>query len=596
MGNYDKNTEHTISFADAVRLAPVIFFVSVIFLLVGLHIYTMPVSQFPYLSGGDNTPMFDTMAYVKMVAIIATSCVAAALFAYYVITGKRTVRRTRIYFPILVYALSIVISYAFSDYKQFALWGTFDRFEGTLVHLCYLFMMFYAINCVDGEKELKIIVDTLFAGVTIACLIGLTQFLGHDFFSDGLGKMIVLGRYAGELDLHVGDGGVYQTVYNMNYVAFYLCLVTPILICRIIDMLSEKNFTPGRIAYTAWLFALLILTGVNIVGASSVGSVPGLAFSVISIVIFRLSKIHSIRKVAVVLAAYAAVAILASTGAFGVRFSPFIHTSSDIPPFDILSMHDNMVEISVNGNTIIAEYGEEEGGFSVRNEAGQEYTLFTDPDEEYRYGFDNDALRDIVAFTPFMQEGRVFAEFDINGERFAFEFTPQGPVYINASGKPETIANAEHAGVFKNYSFGSGRGYIWDTALPLIRHFVVCGAGADTFMFVFPHNDYITRYNNGLWTGALYDKPHNMYIQIAISFGLIALLSFIGIMVSSFVDVIKCFKSGEITSLTVSVFVGIIAFLMSSLVNDSSVSVMPMFYGLLGTAVACCANPTPDKQ
>lgn len=596
MNNTTNPTNRILPLPDIIRLAPIIMITSVIFLLVGLHTYTMPVSQFAYLAGGDNTLMFDTMSWVKMVAVIATACIAAVLLIYYLANGKRTIRRSCIYIPMIVYAFTIVISYAFSDYKQFALWGTFDRFEGTIVHLCYLFMMFYAINCVDGEKELSFIADTLFVAVTVACLIGVTQLTGHDFFDSTLGKLLLLGSHAGEFDLYMGSGGVYQTVYNINYVAFYLCMVVPILLNRIIDVTFDRENHPSRVSYRAWLIALFGLIIINIAGASSVGSIPGLVFAVIAVLTVRFTKAHRLRSILIIPAAYAVMAVLVSTGVFGSRFSPFIKSATDRPSIDEISMHDNTVEISVNGNRIIAEYGADEGGFSVRNELGQDYALFTLPGKEDRYEFDNDALMGLVAFTPFMQDDIVFAQFDIAGEHFTFAFTPQGPRYINASGKTEPIETAEHAGIFRNYSFSNGRGYIWDTAIPLVPRYIFCGAGADTFMFIFPQNDYITRFENTLWTGALYDKPHNMYLQIALSFGLTGLFAFIGMMTGAIVLAIKRFKEGKITSLTASVLIGITAFLMSALVNDSSVSVMPMFYGLLGTAIACCNKQSSDSE
>ena len=40
------------------------------------------------------------------------------------------------------------------------------------------------------------------------------------------------------------------------------------------------------------------------------------------------------------------------------------------------------------------------------------------------------------------------------------------------------------------------------------------------------------------------------------------------------------------TTFSIIIMIGVVAFLMSAMVNDSSIHVMPMFYGLFGVAVA----------
>ncbi len=65
--------------ADVIRLLPVIMFTSVIFLIVGLHAYTMPLSQFSFMAAKDDTVIYDFFSFYKSVAIILSAVMAASL-------------------------------------------------------------------------------------------------------------------------------------------------------------------------------------------------------------------------------------------------------------------------------------------------------------------------------------------------------------------------------------------------------------------------------------------------------------------------------------------------------------------------------------
>ena len=82
-----------------------------------------------------------------------------------------------------------------------------------------------------------------------------------------------------------------------------------------------------------------------------------------------------------------------------------------------------------------------------------------------------------------------------------------------------------------------------------------------------------------------------MYIGAAIGTGalsLIALLAIFGIYLATGARLYRKAAYGDdfLTFAGSGIFFGIIGFLAAALVNDSSVSVMPMFYGLLGLGIA----------
>lgn len=79
---------------------------------------------------------------------------------------------------------------------------------------------------------------------------------------------------------------------------------------------------------------------------------------------------------------------------------------------------------------------------------------------------------------------------------------------------------------------------------------------------------------------------------IAIGTGMISLLALLALWGAYLVQSFRLYFRANYENLDfntyvgVGIFLGICGFLTAALVNDSSVSVMPMFYGLLGTGIA----------
>lgn len=131
----------------------------------------------------------------------------------------------------------------------------------------------------------------------------------------------------------------------------------------------------------------------------------------------------------------------------------------------------------------------------------------------------------------------------------------------------------------------------------MMKDTLVLGHGADTYCIYFPHNDYVGKYNADWNINLIVDKPHNMYMGIIIGTGGISMLALLVIWGIYIVQSLLIYRRESYESFSVytgaGIFLGICGFLAAGLVNDSSVSVMPMFYGLLGTGI--CINMILSK-
>lgn len=616
-----KNNNRQVTISTFIRLFPIIVFMAIVIIIVHVHEFTMPLTQFPYLMPTDETIQYDFFSYYKACGIGLSAIIATLLMLYYfVISKSRAIRKSLIYIPILGYLICIVLSCVFSEYRYFALFGTLDRFEGTLVHLCYIVMLVYIYNCIDSIAEIDILIDCVLASTAIANLIGLSQAFCADFYGTKLGSYIIAGSLRDSIVIDYPEGYTYQTVANPNYVGFYLCIILPILLVRIVDKIKEiRSRTGGKTAKNhAVLISYMLLFSIaiiNVVAARAMGPIVGISVGVLMVCVgyIMLNKRIELKKAGIILGA----SLLIVAVVMGVILTRLDLKEADVAnrPELTIATHDNTIDMQVNGIPLNIVYDSDTDMIYAINDEGQSYDIeVVEPQGEYGFGYDG--LRDIITFETMSSEDAVYVILTTFQMRWPFAFDGDGVHFINPAGNLVDLGYIEHANVIRDYRLLNGRGYIWDTALAFLGDYIFIGAGADTFMMVFPQNDYVVRYLNGLDIDVVTDKPHNLFIQIWASFGLLGLIMFAGIVVGAiFVAGKKCAISidsliqtdtlvepieertrvagrrGEyVTMLTIGITAGVIGYLITGLVNDSTVGTMPLFYGALGLLLALSSD------
>ncbi len=217
-----------------------ILFAAVCIVIVRAASYTRNMSQFYWTNEADD--LTDFFSYYKAIFIIALAIAALFMITYKLAAGQFRFRRV-IYIPILVYALFVLISYALSDWKEFSLLGFNGRFEGTLTILSYLAVLILIIDGIKSEKQIKAVVIAVGVSCFLLGLLGISQGTGHDFFRTGLGKRLITPisgwNNLDSLQFTFQNNEIYQTVFNINYVSFYLALVIPVFAMLMIYALNN---------------------------------------------------------------------------------------------------------------------------------------------------------------------------------------------------------------------------------------------------------------------------------------------------------------------------------------------------------------------
>lgn len=610
------------------QMLVIAFFTSGIIVITRMAVYERPMSQF-FWSGGNND-LTDFFSYYKMGAILVCAILALVLLLYRVFVQAFYVKRSFAYIPMAVYAAFVLLSYTFSDYKEFALWGWNDRFEGTVSLLSYMVMLFFIINSINSERNVKWVLYPLAAVSALLGALGLSQALDHDFFRTPLGKKLITPSWfwdqVDNLNFTFQNKEIYQTVYNINYVSFYLTLQIPLFGLLFIRTVAAGKGEPvwKKILWGA-LFSLLVF---NLIGSASSGGLMGMAVVVLVAVIVLNSRIIKWWKPVIILLVITVIVAGASyerwmpelsgaiKGVLGVETATNLPGWGDNAPtnsddssaaagvesdaaenvrhkIDYMETTGSAIILSFEGNEIVfITFPDDPTALKVYDAAGDSLTLIpTNVSPVYRV--DDERFKTITVRPAQDEEENYYFVLGTDGNEWPFRITENGPKYRTGMGAFVDLHKVPAVGWENNQGFGSGRGYIWSRTIPMMKDTLIIGHGADTYCAYFPHDDYVGKYNSGTFTTSInivVDKPHNMYFGAIIGTGgisMLALLVLWGIyIIQSFLIYWKESYHSFISYAGAGIFFGICGFLVSALVNDSSVSVMPMFYSLLGTGIA----------
>lgn len=163
-------------------------------------------------------------------------------------------------------------------------------------------------------------------------------------------------------------------------------------------------------------------------------------------------------------------------------------------------------------------------------------------------------------------------------------------IYIGLNGyldpEPSTSAFPE---LSRFYSFGTGRGYIWLNSLPILKNCIFKGVGEGQFAFWFPQDDIVGMLNTHGTTALLTDKPHCMYLGIALSDGIPALVLFACLV---FIAVKRGLFPALRDPVRAGVIISLACFLVMGIVNDSAAAYSSLFWIFAGV----CSQPAAPSE
>lgn len=571
------------------HLIPLLFILVVLPLLSKLYVYDPKLSEFDWFPDTDTAA--DIFLYYKSVFFTITAVIMALL-----ILGKRFIEDRHAisaleFYPLVLYAALAFLSTLFSSYRSFGFSGIYEQFESVWVLLGYCVTAYYAYIFVEKE-DIPFLIRSFLVGIFLITLLGMTQGLGHDFFRSDFGqKLLTSGTPYRSLDFTFEEDRVYMSLYNPNYVGSYVALVVPLLICCVIFYKSSEK----KILRIAEVVICVLLTGGLLFCLIKSGSKSGLVAVAVSLVLLFFVLLPHIKKywyLGIVFLVVLAGGIFTADSVMNHQLSNSLKAlfNSEKTVYDLedITVTDAYVSFTYHGEEVHFILTENYK-LQATDADGETLSLVTGTDS-YTYVIDDERYHGIsVSYFPI--DG--YLSMGVNIGEMTWFFSNDNEtgeyLYYNSSGKWTSFYEAPSALFTGHESIATGRGYIWSRTIPLLKKTILLGTGADTFSIYFPNNDYLGMYNSGYY-GQTVTKPHNLYLQIGVQTGLFSLLAFLAFYAIYFVSSVKVYTKCSFdeyqAKIGLGIFVGTFAYMITGIINDSTITVAPVFWTLIGVGIS----------
>lgn len=507
-----------------------------------------------------------------------------------------------------VFLLFALLSTIFSAHKQFAIYGAFDRAEGIRTIICYMIVFIYSIYSFKISKSYKYFIIPIMILVVVSSFLGVFQFFGHDLITTKLGAYLVFGDTNYKASVVFAGGKLYGTLFHYDYMGSFAAIVLPILLSLTI---FEKKIIHKVILGVGTLLSIWLTFG-----SGSRAGIVGVAASIfMSVFLFGRAMIKYWKAIAIIIISIFIIIVGLNIKTEGVIFerlpslaADISHVFKDTSDFDYtehvpikdVKQIDGKIEIVFPTDTLKISYEDNHYIFKNSKDEIVPYTVVGSPaknSKEISYTTADDTFKNISFTTQKINNKSAVPDylyFNMNGQSmFNFRLRTDNTLHlIDMNSKIDIdLAHPETVTFFTGKEkLGSARGYIWSRSIPLLKNNLIIGSGPDTCVFQFPQNDLIGKYYAYDTPNMLVDKPHNLFLQIGLNNGVIALIAFLAIMFIYIIDSIKlyAFKKdyNTTTALGAGICLGVIGYLFTGLFNDSIISVAPVFWIVLGVGVS----------
>lgn len=204
----------------------------------------------------DSGQKSDIFTYYKFIILLIGTSLLTLIFLYKVFFVGYAIPKSKLNIFTGILAVMIVLSAVFAPNKTLALFGMYNRHEGTLTYLCYIALFFIASNIQYTMKQLRWFVYILYPFVIINTLLGLLSFFGIDILKYDLGKSILFSGLPEGSSINEGSKFL-ATINHGNYVSgFAAVLIGLFLTWALLDKNKVRSVINLFFALAA--FAMLL--------------------------------------------------------------------------------------------------------------------------------------------------------------------------------------------------------------------------------------------------------------------------------------------------------------------------------------------------
>lgn len=589
---------------------PLIFILAVIPLIVYGYSHTNDLDKYSWYSGP--VSCFEMFLHSKMIWLNITFVFILFTIFYMKFCDEKKLIFTKLLIPIGVYGALCILATITSVDVRYSLDGVREHFESIWILLGYVLLVFFGLNTLNTEESIKRIMPWFMGGITLMTVFGLLQAFKLDPLRMEWVQRLYLDHYrVGRIHFNFEEGRSYMSLYNPNYVGYYVALVLPIVVMLIIHEISVLKNTASKVKKCVILlvfYTLLALGLVYVLFASQ--SRAGLVAVAIGLfmLVLCMRKIFFKNKKSVILS-------LGILGVFGITFLAFNFLNHNILWNRIQEMfrsepqYYSLEGIACNKdvtfyymkNELHVTAEPDDAGvlqFHLIDQNKKEVSFKSIGEQTYqitdkRFPFTIRQVNDRHNFKGFVVTTYPDKKDAPHKEPREWLFSNQmkgndKSYYYRGLGSSFFHLTKEHEGVpflEEHHYMANKRGMLWSRTIPLLKKYFLLGSGPDTYLIVFDNQDVVGFYNSGR-DNKFVTKPHSWYLQVAVQTGvpsLVALLIFLFWYIGSSIKLYwKDSFNTFLSKIGVGIMVSVIGYMILGLTNDSTITVSPIFFALVG--------------
>lgn len=582
-------------------LIPSIIAMGFVPLIMKEHTYNTHLENEDWFAIGNTTATDFFLFWKQWTVIVLAAVCLLILFIRVKQCHEKLPWEKKAFITLIIFGICVIISACFAKKPLFAWAGGYDMFQSSLAILSYVVIFYYTYSCIKGPDYVIYLLKGSEIGITIELVLCFFQAIGHDLLSTTFGKILVTSPSRWKnLDSLTLSQSMYGTIYNPDYLSMYLPIVIPIIIGLFI---VEKK--TGWKIFHALVFALSLFVLAK--GPSScVIAVAGEALIIFIILCTRDKKLLASCLVMIACIIFAGTSLVFRSSDYikaraDFAWSASIKEDSDVPIKNITtgSADDGVTVELKDGKTYRFTFSLSDGkikDLKVFDGADTELQLTETNTDNQTYGFTDTAeqaegvyfYRDDSMMLPrlmFVKDGVAFPFVDSD----VYSSSGKKEYYLmSTAGRCVRLPQKNKGKVYEVFSngFWSGRGPIYNRSLPLLKKYMIVGAGADNYIMVYPQRDYILDYYLNGGANNLNVKPHSYYLQVWIQEGFIALVCVMVFFFWYLCMGVKKYRKAVISDhssvIGLLLMTGVIGYLIAVIANDSTICTAPVFWTVLG--------------
>lgn len=605
----------------------------IFYIMIGLvpHIYKYTV----FTSSESESVYFKELIYAdlymltKSRVLLLLAIVLLGVFVYQIMHNKIQLIRDKIFIGTGLAAVIIIVSSVMSPYQDLVYWGAKDRFEGMWIWLAYLLVFTVSRHYGSNKEFVERLLRVFVLSASFMAVFGLMQIYGYDIYTEGPLRWLCFPR---EIAKNITQYMLTNTtetlavgaLYNSNYFGVYSAVAA---------MGGVIFFLKGGLSNKIVFGSAIVLNYGAMIASRSEAALLGMSVSLLVMFLSNgrelwKNKLYvSVLGLAIFLIDRRVVDVLIGNQSENARYiyilmlvmilfgsilcvlltkvewiSKFVKKQSFllgiitvflvILGFNVaykyvpISENSNLIEsLTLKNNLLLLKMKNDEGirleflatGINAYDGNGQM--------------IDGESLSQNAVS---LKTNNEIYQVEFNYYSNGYVATLKRPIEFNVFYDGNSIAYVDKiTGVggldyperfeyyFKNGNAFSKRGYIWATYMPVMKEHLLLGSGFETYINLFPQNDFVGKYNayTNDYKDMIVDKPHSMYIMVGLAAGGGGLALFILWIIS----LLSHYYKFPVDSLLISSLMSMISVIViSGIFNDSVIPISVLMFSFGG--------------